>query len=54
VGLNARFGSSNRRNSGSNDVRLATEATKPADEVSGLRTFKQATDGYPLLGQRAE
>ena len=50
VELNERFGSSSRRHEGSRKVRTTTESPNAADEVGDLRTFKQATDGFPLLG----
>jgi hypothetical protein len=53
VELNERFGSSSRRPEGSRKVRTTTESPNGADEVRDLRTFKQATDGFPLLGERA-
>ena len=51
VELNERFGSSSRRQEGSRKVRTTTESPNTADEVRDLRTFKQASDGFPLLGE---
>src|SRR6187402_1279787 len=51
VELNERFGSNSRRHEGSRKVRTTTESPSVADEVRDLRTFKQATDGFPLLGE---
>jgi hypothetical protein len=53
VGLNERFGSSSPCHEGSKKVRTVTESPNAADEVRDLRIFKQATDGFPLLGERA-
>src|SRR6186713_2199873 len=50
VELNERFGSKSRRHEGSRKVRTTTESPNGADEVRDLRTFKQATDGFPPLG----
>ena len=54
VELNWPLRPSSRRPEGSREVRTTTEPPNGADEVRDLRTFKQAADGFPLLGLRAE
>src|SRR5688572_16771603 len=54
VELNERFGSSSRRPEDRRKVRTTTESPNVADEARDVRTFKQATEGFPLLGVRAE
>ena len=54
VELNERFGSNSRRHEGGRKMRTVTESPNGADEVRDLRTFKQATDGFPLLGGLGE